>query len=277
MLGPGKRFKRVCRQLDGGVMGLGRGFLGDFIELKRSGALDRCRNVVEIGAQQLANGLLEFDRELTELYAHFARPRAHLGALSGEGKFSQRAPSARLFWTSLGISYAAIDYDGHRNSIALDLNKDRVPDSLKGSFDLVVNTGTSEHVANQDNCFRVMHDLVRVGGVMYHEVPVFQFGHGLVNYSPLFFLQLARQNDYAHLFFKIRTSRGSIPRYVRVINRKWGTGVLDLNEITDVSIAVAFTKRQGDEFCTPLDLPRKMMAKHYLRRLRTVKHLLPMR
>jgi hypothetical protein len=146
-----------------------------------------------------------------------------------------------------------------------------VPYGLKGSFDLLVNAGASEHVANQDDCFRIMHDLTRVGGVMYHEVPAFLFGHGLVNYSPLFFLQLARLNDYTPQFFKIRTSRGSIPQYVRVINRKRGGGSpLDLNEMIDVSIAVAFIKRRNDEFCTPIDLPRSMMAKHYLRRMRTV-------
>jgi hypothetical protein len=56
-------------------MGLGRGFLGDLVELKRRGVLDRCGKVIEIGAQQLANGLLESDTELTELYEQFARPK----------------------------------------------------------------------------------------------------------------------------------------------------------------------------------------------------------
>ena len=39
-------------------MGLGSGFLDDLIELKRIGALDGMRRVVEIGSQQLADSLL---------------------------------------------------------------------------------------------------------------------------------------------------------------------------------------------------------------------------
>jgi SAM-dependent methyltransferase len=259
-------------------MGLGRAFLGDLLELKRRGALDQFTKVVEIGAQQLADSLLKADDDLTQLYSLFAVPRIDLGQPVGRDNFARRAPTARVFWMSLGFDHAAIDYGGQGGSLALDLNADQVPDELKGSFDLVINTGTSEHVANQDNCFRVMHDLARPGGVMYHEVPAFLFGHGLVNYSPKFFLQLLRQNDYSPLFFKIRASRGSIPRYVRAMNRKWGPGeALPVDDVTDLSIAVAFKKRRDEEFSTPLDLPRKVMAKHYLRRVRTLKHLLPMR
>jgi hypothetical protein len=70
------------------------------------------------------------------------------------------------------------------------------PPNLRGAFDLVVNIQTSEHIVNQNDCFRVMHDLLRKGGIMHHEVPACLFGHGLFNYSPKFFLQLMRENDY---------------------------------------------------------------------------------
>lgn len=258
-------------------MGLGRAFLGDLLELKRSGALNEFTSVVEIGAQQLADSLLDADDHLEELHSLFMVPRVDIGRPVGQANFTRRAPSAHTFWTSLGFSHAAIDYDGHRGSIPLDLNSDRVPDELRGSFDLVVNAGTSEHIVNQDNCFRVMHDLVRKGGVIYHEVPACLFGHGLINYSPKFFLQVLRQNDYDVLFIKTRASPGSIPKYVQAMNRKWGGGGRLSFDVTDITITAAFKKLHQRDFCTPLDLPRRLMAKHYLRRLRTLKHLLPMR
>ena len=55
-------------------MGLGSGFLDDLIELKRIGALDGVRRVVEIGSQQLADSLLTSDKLLDELYALFGAP-----------------------------------------------------------------------------------------------------------------------------------------------------------------------------------------------------------
>jgi hypothetical protein len=48
-----------------------------------------------------------------------------------------------------------------------------------------------------DNAFRVMHDLVKVGGFMIHEVPVAGFlTHGLVVYTIKFFWHLCRENGY---------------------------------------------------------------------------------
>jgi SAM-dependent methyltransferase len=259
-------------------MGLDICFLDDLIDLKRIGALDGVRRVVEMGAQQLADTFLEGDASLNEIYRLFGTPRGDLGQPSGQENFTKKAPPARMFWTSLGLSYAAIDFDGHRDSHPLDLNKDQAPPQLRGAFDLVVNSGTTEHVANQDNCFRVMHDLVGKGGIMFHFLPVYLFGHGLVNYSPKFFLQLFRQNDYEVLFIKTRAGPSSIPRYIHAMNRKWGRGTkLELDANFDVWISAAFRKRHDEDFQTPLDLPRAMMVKQYMRRWRTLKHLMPLR
>ena len=103
---------------------------------------------MEIGSQQIADNMLEADELLEELYGLFGKPRIRLGDPSKDN-FTALAPPAEPFWTSLGFSYAAIDYNGHRNSTALDLNTDEVPRDLRGQFDLVINTGTTEHVANQ--------------------------------------------------------------------------------------------------------------------------------
>ena len=214
-------------------MGLGLGFLADLVTLKRSGALDGARRVVEIGSQQIADNMLEADELLIELYGLFGKPKAQLGSLSKDN-FTDLAPPAEPFWTSLGFSYAAIDYNGHRNSTALDLNADNVPGNLRGQFDLVINTGTTEHVANQGNAFRVIHDLSAVGGLMYHEVPAGSWDHGLINYGPKFFQFLQEQNDYEQVLYRGRRD-------------------------IDMTIRSALRKRGKGDFVIPLDVPRELL------------------
>jgi len=61
-----------------------------------------------------------------------------------------------------------------------DLNTGDVPGDHGGSFDVVLNCGTSEHVFNQYNTFKIMHDAARVGGLMCHAVPMTGYlAHGV--------------------------------------------------------------------------------------------------
>jgi hypothetical protein len=214
-------------------MGLGFGFLVDLVTLKRSGALDGARRVMEIGSQQTADNMLEADELLDELYALFGKPRVNLGRPSKDN-FTDLAPPAEPFWTSLGFSYAAIDYNGHRNSTALDLNTENVPNDLRGQSDLIINTGTTEHVANQGNAFRVIHDLSAVGGLMYHEVPAGSWDHGLINYGPRFFQCLQQQNDYEQVLYRGRREN-------------------------DMTIRSALRKRDNNDFVIPLDVPPELL------------------
>jgi hypothetical protein len=217
--------------------------------------------VIEIGAQQLSDSLLQADDLLDELYALFAASRPHLGTPKGGQNLADDAPSSRSFWTSLGFEYAALDFDGHRNSVAIDLNRDLVPEAIKNTFDLVVNTGTTEHIANQDNCFRVIHDLARKGGVMYHELCAGMSDHGLINYNPRFFWKLRDANDYEVLSMSL-VSSGTIPVPEHIIenNIRYGGGNhLDLTSLPDITIRVSFRKRNRQLFGSPLDLPDCLM------------------
>src|SRR5207244_461624 len=107
---------------------------------------------------------------------------------------------------------------------SLDLNRDAVPRKLRGRFDLLVNAGTTEHVANQDNAFRVMHDLTASRGLMMHTVPGGgQMTHGLFVYTPKFFWHLCRENGYE--IVKLRMSPFGVgPAHPDVVqsNARWG-------------------------------------------------------
>jgi SAM-dependent methyltransferase len=245
-------------------MGIGNAFVGDLAELKQREALDGISRVIEIGAQQLSNLLLRETAPTDELFRLYGRSPPDFGSSNFQGLVNglehqpENAPASRAFWESLGFQYAALDFDGHRDSIAIDLNRDAVPKSLKGAFDLVVNAGTTEHVANQDNAFRVIHDLVRPGGIMIHELPAQgMMMHGLINYNPKFFWHLCRENSYDVLFLKVCSyTTNPVPQNVLDSNIQFsGHQHISIEEIPDFSIRAALRKKLDQQFVTPLDIP----------------------
>ena len=175
---------------------------------------DRAK-VIELGAQQLSYSLLRSEEVLVKLGKLFGvgtelpipLPNAPPDFDGIEEKLAPDAPMARKLWTWLGFEYASIDIDGSPGSIPLDLNYDDVPHEEKNKYDLVTNFGTTEHVANQLNAFKIIHDLAAVRGIMMHHLPAQgNFNHGLVNYNPKFFWMLARSNEYHWLYFDFTKS-----------------------------------------------------------------------
>ena len=248
-------------------MGLNNRFVAELAALKRRGALTGS-SVIEIGAQQLSNPLLRDHDALKDLFGLFARKMPDLGSPIDEGyldgieRLSDESPSSRALWEALGFSYTAIEFDGHRDSIPLDLNRDPVPSRMRGVFDLVVNTGTTEHVANQDHAFAVMHDLCKQGGVIYHELPAGgMMTHGLFTYTPKFFWNLCRENGYEPLTLKtIYCGSGPVPQNVRDSNVQFaGEDTIGIDVVPDCAIVAALRKPHDRPFVTPLDVPPEIM------------------
>lgn len=179
------------------------------IRLREAGLLADSRAVIEIGAQQLANDFLRSHDRLEYLGRLFgvtapldlAAPQPTWLVEGGIEHVPETAPLARGFWEWLGFEYAAVDIDGSPNSIALDMNFDAIPEAANKHFTLVTNFGTTEHVANQLNAFKIVHDLTALGGIMIHTVPAQGYlNHGLVNYNPKWFWMLARSNAYRWIY-----------------------------------------------------------------------------
>ena len=102
-------------------MGLNSGFLREFIELKKRGVFIGPSAVVEIGAQQLSNDFLRSVDLINETFAIFGRAPVPLGEpiaseiVHGVELQSEKNPSSREFWKSIGFTYTAIEFDGHRD------------------------------------------------------------------------------------------------------------------------------------------------------------------
>jgi len=96
------------------------------------------------------------------------------------------------------IDYDSIDVcPGLSNTKVMDLNFDRLPRRMRGRYDVVFNFGTTEHIVNQWNCFDVIHQALKVGGVAYHQLPASGYlDHGYYCYTPLFFKEIAKANGY---------------------------------------------------------------------------------
>jgi Methyltransferase domain len=185
-------------------MGLNVKFLQLMVWLRQKEYVAPGQKVMEIGAQQLNNSFLKARSEIDLLAKLCKVPAPALPEPIGAGPdhlLDALAPRASDFYRALGFDYSCLDIDSDPNSFALDLNFDTVPQRLAGKFNLITNFGTTEHIINQLNAFRVIHDLSAPSAIMMHELPALgQINHGLFGYQPRFFELLARSNNYSVLF-----------------------------------------------------------------------------
>jgi SAM-dependent methyltransferase len=252
-------------------MGIGSDTISLMISLKKAGHFGkRPGSVMELGRQQLANSFLEATTELIALGEAFGvsglpelpKPlethiaHGNLQYLRGD------APDAAPFWKWLGYRYAAIDVDNSEGVLALDLNYDSAPREHIGKYDLVTNFGTTEHLANQLQAFKVIHDLTAPDGIMIHSLPAGgMINHGLVNYNPKFFAFLSRSNRYRTLYFDFRSYPEhpySLPDHVVNMCAPFEANYAKRSahfRIVDGSIVVALQKVEDMAFVPPLDVP----------------------
>jgi hypothetical protein len=224
-------------------MGLGAGTIELYRQLKLAGALDGITEVMELGSQDywcpqvnLMNAYFRaFGREIADPAVLHATP-------------ANQKP-ARLIYEGVGIKYNCVDVDGRAGTIAMDLNLDVAPAEHKGKYGLVTNHGTSEHLINQVNLFKVMHDFARTNGVLVHAVPFMGYvDHGFFSYHPNFFDALARYNSYEMIGMWIGLS-SHLPSYI-----PWSVDVLECLSMSPKStllIIAVMRKIYDREFCVP--------------------------
>ena len=99
----------------------------------------------------------------------------------------------RIFYEYINVEYMSIDINGMDGAIVLDLE---IPILNLKSRDMVANIGTAEHVMNQEQVFRNIHNLSHFR--MVHWVPKEKkrSKHGYWGYTEDFFKMLAELNNY---------------------------------------------------------------------------------
>ena len=178
---------------------------GIFLEGKAS--------VLDIGCQHLRD--IPQDQGTT-----FARSNGYSGEAGAldqnieELVLSSKSPHWQAylhdFLQLTSIRYVAYDiFQGPQTRI-FDLNFNSLPHEDVAAFDVVLNFGTTEHVFNQYNCFKVIHEATKVGGFMFHQVPAVGYiDHGYWIYSPRTFSEVAQANRYEIAGFWITGPQGS--------------------------------------------------------------------
>ena len=249
-------------------MGFGRHDLAILADMKRQSLIPDRGAIVEIGAQQLNNSFLEARADIeafgrlfgvTEPMSLPAAQRVRRTA-GGTEILDAEAPHSREFWNWLGFRYAAVDIDGSPDAIPLDLNYDEVPAALKGRHHLVTNYGTTEHVANQLNAFKIIHDLTAVGGLMTHNLPSQgNLVHGLFNYNPKFFWMIARSNSYkiCLMDYCMEVQGHPVPSQIADFVRQYRPNIstrLEGCRTSDAGIDVVLQKVVDMPFIPPIDV-----------------------
>ena len=160
--------------------------------------------VLDIGSSNLYSAskdeILQFlsSRGITKTtqLSSFAE-RLATDSLYDHGGSSKNSAFVGELFEKAGFKYDAIDIaDGYKTTI-LDLNHESAPTDFVGAYDLVLNFGTTEHLLNQYNAFKVIHDATKVGGYIVHQLPSVGFSdHGYFTYTPRCMFDMAGYNNY---------------------------------------------------------------------------------
>lgn len=171
---------------------------------------------------------------------------------------------ARRFYRRMmpGCKVEAVDKHGP-NAAAVDLNEPQ-PFVASGGANVVINTGTAEHVFNQARLFETIHDAcagpkeirgdipfdlkpLRIpGGLMIHAAPLGGWhNHGFYNYHPTFWADLGAANGYELLYLAhFDFTRGEVTRLGAFRDVVPGPA--------DSMLYVVFRKTRGDAFVVPM-------------------------
>jgi len=115
--------------------------------------------------------------------------------------------TGKAYFTNRGYEHVSVDINGLHGAIVRDLTRPEQFQDWHGSWDILTNAGTTEHVEpfeSQYECFSVIHDSIKVGGIAVHLIPDVDErdehgawkNHCRYYYSESFFELLAKDCEY---------------------------------------------------------------------------------
>lgn len=107
-------------------------------------------------------------------------------------------------------------------------------------YDMVIDSGTTEHVFNVGNVFVSVAQALRVGGIVYHCNPLAMFNHGYWNISPVAYHDFYTQNGFEILRLDMQRKGEFIP-----LERVNGFRLDDYSRIMMVCVARKLADCQG--------------------------------
>lgn len=122
--------------------------------------------------------------------------------------------TGKEYFVNRGFEHVSVDFNGLHGAIVRDLTKPEEFTDWHHSFDVLTNSGTTEHVEpfeSQYECFGILHECIKVGGIAVHLVPDVDerdehgawTNHRRYYYSHSFFALLAKECEYDLLESKV--------------------------------------------------------------------------
>jgi SAM-dependent methyltransferase len=203
--------------------------------------------ILELGDQRINDDLnVEIMTALHRLVTRASRTPANVQSIIERHFISGQRRIASAFEDS-DFTYRCLDINDGPSIIKADLNAYMVPAEWRGKFDLVTNFGTTEHVFDQLNAFRAMHDFAKVGGLFIHDVPFAgYYNHGLFAYNPAFFIFLAHANQYA--IKTLDLSRPHLPHHIQFTDSMPGTNLWRQIRLESGILTVELQKTRDQKF-----------------------------
>lgn len=84
-------------------------------------------------------------------------------------------------------------------------------DEYRSQFDMLIDSGTTEHVFNVGSVFCSVVKALRVGGIVYHCNPLAMFNHGYWNISPVAYHDFYTQNGFEIVRLDVQRKTGFTP------------------------------------------------------------------
>ena len=131
--------------------------------------------------------------------------------LNNHKNFFNGIKTAKEFYSRNGYNHTSFDWNGKNGAIPVNLTI--INSKYDNNYDLITNHGTSEHVHNQYNMFKNLHNWGKVGCIYTHCVPLegkehkkylgYEFPpHGDYEYSSQFWENLCIENSYEMIISK---------------------------------------------------------------------------
>lgn len=172
------------------------------------------QRLLTLGRQDINFTYDLLEKAAKELGARLCHPDpitlSHQATAALQGKISDDS-----FFKALGFSsVAALDYSSFESARHIfDLNSEAVAENLVGSFDVIIDGGTIEHVFHIPNALNNIHEMLSKNGRIVHMSPSSNhIDHGFYMFSPTLFWDFYKTNGYEINTFQVfrYTQRPSI-------------------------------------------------------------------
>lgn len=234
-------------------MGIGIAAAQILLELKNLGKFKDLKSVAEIGSQEIHLK----KKDLEDLYLQSGLDPSNLSKYDNIDNWpKQPRASSKKFYEDLGFSdYSSIDINNEHGAIPLDLNDELKDEKLFNKFDVVTDFGSCEHVFNVSECYKTIHKILKVNGLIIITQAVSR-GNGYFLYDRSFLDGIVAANNYDILYSSYIVTTGTktasmSDKQFHIPLSKDLVDTLNLESFKKLGICMVLRKKKNEDFKIP--------------------------